>query len=66
MAESHAETLTDAKNFIVDIARPRIGVDCDEDRLQDKCCSLEIFLSKYEVFCQFVTDCVTSVNFGSG
>ena len=37
------ETLTDAKNFIVDIARPRIGFNGDEDRLQDKCCSLEIF-----------------------
>ena len=65
MAEGRAEPLTDAKNFIVDIGRPMIGDDCDEDRLQDKCCSLEIFLSKYEVFCQFVTDCVTWVNFGN-
>ena len=39
-----------------------MGIDCDEDRLQDKCCSLEIFL---DVFCQFVMDCVTCVNFGS-
>ena len=59
--EGHAEPLTDAKNFIVDIGRPKTGDDCDEDRLQDKCCSLEISLSKYEVFCQFVTDCVTWV-----
>ena len=39
MAKGHAETLTDAKNFTLDIARPRMGVDCDEGRLQDKCCS---------------------------
>ena len=43
LAEGRAEPLTDAKNFIVDIGRPVIGDDCDEDRLQDKCCSLEIF-----------------------
>jgi len=35
LAEGHAETSTDAKNFFEDIRRPSIGVDCDEDRLQD-------------------------------
>ena len=44
LAEGHAGTLADAKNFIVDTARPRVGVDYGEDRLQDKCCSLIFFI----------------------
>ena len=43
LTEDHTVKVTHAKNFIVDIATPRMGVDCDEDRLRDKCCSLEIF-----------------------
>ena len=52
--------LADAKNFISDIGRSRIGVNCGEDHLQDKCCLLEIFsYLNMKYFCQFVTDCVT-------
>ena len=47
----HADKLTDAKAFIAEIVSPKIDVNCGADRLQNETCSLEIFCSKYKVFC---------------
>ena len=44
LAEGHAETVTDANKFIVDIGSLRISVHCDEDRLQDIFVDLFVYM----------------------
>ena len=65
LAESHPERLTHARHCIVDIRRPRIGINSDEDRLHDESCSLEFAVSEFwGILSVRDTHCVSWVNFG--